>query len=170
MDNVMNAASPTARDLMTADVHCVPKSMSLKDVVAFLLSHKISNAPVVDETAAGRVLLGFISERDCLDYLSNEMFMGSPAQPQTAETIMRRHPVCVSPESDVFSLASIFISHDYRHLPVVDHNHLVGIVSRRDVLLELEKMYAIWLETKNLERFPPDLKQLINLRFISRNA
>lgn len=164
----MKLPTPTARTLMTSHPHCVPREMSLKDVVKVLLKHQISNVPVVEEADGKRRLLGFLSERDCLDYLANEMFFGTPMQPQTAESMMRRHPVCVSPEADLFSLASIFIAHDYRHLPVVDGDELVGIVSRRDVLAELERLYAEWDSKKDIERSPPDLSQLIHLRFIGQ--
>src|SRR5690606_31519994 len=130
--------------------------------------HGISNVPVVEAAATGQRprLLGFLSEQDCLEHLSNEMFFGYPTKPQTVETMMRRHPVCVSPSDDAFALASIFVSHGYRHLPVVEDGRLVGIVSRRDILKALEGYYEKWLEHRDLEHFPPDLRQLINLRFV----
>ena len=36
--------------------------------------------------------------------MSNELFYGSPSQQQTAATIMRKHPVCVAPETELFTL------------------------------------------------------------------
>ena len=109
--------APSAADFMTKHVHVVPTDMSLGDVVHFLLEHGISNAPVVERQDHKQVLIGFISECDCLEFLSNEVFYGLPAPLHTARTIMRRHPVCVSPDTELFTLASIFSNHGYRHLP-----------------------------------------------------
>lgn len=131
---------PKAIDFMTTRVQTVATDMSLQDVVAFLRKHEVSNAPVVTQNEAGQsMLVGFISEGDCLERLSNEVFHGNPAQPQTVGTMMKRHPVCVEPETDVFALASIFVNHRYRHLPVVEQGVLRGVVSRRDILEPIRK-------------------------------
>lgn len=73
-------------------------------------------------------MLGFISEADCLEYLSNELFYGNPSPPRSAESIMKKHPVCVGPDAELLTLTSIFLSQGYRHLPVVEDQHLVGII------------------------------------------
>lgn len=70
-----------------------------------------------------------IRKRDALEHMSNEMFYGSPRPPQTVETCMKRHPICVTPDVDAFALGSLLVSHGYRHLPVVDtSNQLLRIV------------------------------------------
>jgi CBS domain-containing protein len=164
-------AAPQARDFMTRKVQTVSPEMSLQEVVSFLNRHHVSNAPVVETAPDGRDrLVGFISEGDCLEYLSNEVFFGSPAQPHTVRTMMKRHPVCVEPTADVFTLASIFVSHRYRHLPVVEEGRLLGVVSRRDILKALEGYYEQALQDRDQERFPPDLHEVMNLRFVGRKA
>lgn len=115
--------SPQAMDFMNRHVQTVAPDMPLAEVVAFLLKHEISSVPVVEHEGHQLRLVGFISERDCLEHLSNEAFYGSPMPPQTAGTIMRRHPVCVAPETELFTLVSIFVHHGYRHLPVVEDDH-----------------------------------------------
>lgn len=159
-------ALPQARDFMTSHVHTVGPEMPLADVVTFLMRHGISNAPVVEDDSGRQVLVGFVSERDCLEFLANEMFFGSPAQPQTARTIMKRHPVCVEPTTDVFTLASVFVSHGYRHLPVVEDRQLVGMVSRRDILKALDDYYRDAIRQREFERFPPDVHEIIHHRFL----
>lgn len=159
--------TPTARDIMNTHVQCVQPEMMLGDIVAFLLKHKISNAPVVKHDGNVKHLLGFISEGDCLEFLANEMFYGNPSPTQTATTIMKKHPTCVGPETDVFALTSIFMSHQFRHLPVVDgDHHLLGIVSRRDILRALDEFYHKWNRSSDRERFPVDVHKIMNHRFI----
>ncbi len=162
---------PRAGSLMNRHVRTVTPEMPLAEVVRTLVGHNISCAPVVDEADEGKKLLvGFVSEQDCLEHLSNEMFHGNPRPPQTASTIMRRHPICVTPDTDVFTLASVFVNHGFRHLPVVESdNHLIGLVSRREILTALERFYDQTDDEYQREHFPPDLHQIINHRFIIRD-
>ncbi len=158
--------APTARDVMNSHVHTVEPQMHMADVVTFLIKHKISNAPVVKTEANQRLLLGFVSEENCLEYLANESFYGNPSPPQTAQTIMTKHPVCVGPDEDIFTLTSIFTSHHYRHLPVVEGQHLLGIVSRRDIIKALDQYYREWTRTRDRDRFPVDVHKIMNHRFL----
>ena len=82
---------------------------------------------------------------------------------------MRRHPVCVSPETELFTLASIFSSHSYRHLPVVEDDALIGIISRRDVLKALDEYYQDAIKSHDEQRFRPDLSKIVNLRFLAKS-
>ncbi len=158
--------SPHARDFMKTHVQTVVPDMSLDQVVHFLLNHKVSNAPVVEVVDGRKRLVGFISERDCLAVLSDESFFGSPSPPQTAGTIMRKHPICVSADTELFALASIFVHHGYRHLPVTEGDTLLGIVSRRDILRALNEFYGQTYRESVRHRFRPDAKQLIHHRFL----
>lgn len=158
--------TPRATDFMTRQVHCITPAMPLAEIIHFLEKHKISNAPVIEQNGERKVLVGFVSERDCLEFLANESFFGNPCPPQTAATIMRRHPVCVQPETELFTLASIFVSHGYRHLPVVENGQLVGIVSRRDILKAMDEHYRKVLDEKAHQRDRPDYNDVMQKRFI----
>jgi CBS domain-containing protein len=158
---------PLAADFMCTKVHTICPEMPLDEIIQFLLKHEISNAPVVEHQTGGHPrLVGFISERDCLSGLTQESFFGSPAPKQTASTLMRKHPICVAPETELFALASIFISHDYRHLPVTRGDELLGIISRRDVLQAAEKHYRRVAGKSTAEHFPPDPHLIMNHRFL----
>lgn len=157
---------PLASNIMTSQVQTIGPNMQLADIITFLLEHKRSSAPVVDDQDGRQRLLGFVSEGDCLEHVGNELFYGSPHPPQTAATIMRKHPTCVSPETDLFTLTSIFTSHRFHHLPVVQEGELIGMVSRRDVLKAVDAYYRDWNRTRDRERFPVDIHQIMNHRFI----
>ena len=157
---------PTAAEIMNRHVHCVEPDMTLSDVIRFMLKHEVSFVPVVDRRDGAERLVGLVSEGDCLEHLSNELFFGTPMPPQRAETVMKRHLVCVAPTDDLFTLASILTSHRYRHIPVVDGDRLLGIISRRDILKSLVEFYRKWSESHDRERFPVDLHKIMNLRFL----
>lgn len=157
---------PQAKDFMTRHVHSIPPQMPLDEIIQFLAKHEISNAPVVESRDGREILVGFLSERECLEFLANESFFGSPAPPQTAATIMRRHPVCVQPQTELFTLASIFVNHGYRHLPVVEDDRLVGIVSRRDILRAMNDFYGDEIREKDRQRQRPDYEDVMQRRFV----
>ncbi len=159
---------PQAKDVMTTRVHTITPDMTLEEAIEFLLQHSISNAPVTNESNSREELVGFFSEGDGLEHLSGQMFFGNGEKDVPVGSIMKRHPVCVEPNADLFSLASILVSHRYRHLPVVEERWLVGIISRRDVLKALLEYHRKSQRTRDEERAQPDLSKLINLRFLLR--
>ncbi|MEQ9408129.1 MAG: CBS domain-containing protein [Fuerstiella sp.] len=157
---------PTAEQFMRRNVRTVRPDMTLNEIIEFLLLHELSNAPVVDDVDGKSSLVGFLSERDCLAALSREAFFGSPAPRQSAATIMRRHPVCVSPDTELFALASIMVNHGFRHLPVTDDKTLLGIVSRRDILRAMNAYESQQIDETAREHARPDVHQLVNHRFL----
>jgi CBS domain-containing protein len=66
----------------------------------------------------------------------------------------------------MFTLASIFVNHGFRHLPVTDDHILLGIVSRRDVLRALNEYYNQVVHDSIRQHSPPDLTKLVNHRFL----
>jgi CBS domain-containing protein len=164
-----STTTPSAADIMNRHLHTVEQDLTLSELTAFMLKHQVSIVPVVKQEGAKQCLLGLVSEADCLEYLSNELFYGNPTPPQTAGTIMKRHLVCVTPDEDLFALASILTSHRYRHIPVVKDHELLGIVSRRDVLAKLDEFYRRWIVNRDRERFPVDLHEIMNIRFVVSN-
>lgn len=137
----MNA---TVRDVMTASVVAVRGDTSFKDMAALLGSFGVSAFPVVDET--GRVL-GIVSEADMLikeaDQASHPgRFAGlrrrgdhERAAAVTAGELMTRCPVTIGPGEPVEKAAFLMYDRGIKRLPVVDGTgHLIGIVSRADVL------------------------------------
>lgn len=154
---------PQAKDFMNRRVQSVTPDMSLADVVRFLLGHGLSSAPVVETHDGRRTLAGFVSEHDCLEHLSNELFYGSTHEPsQTVATIMRRHPIGVPPAMDLFTLASVMVSHGLRQVPVVEDGDVVGLVSRREVLSAMEAYYRASLAAEAQERHVPSLREIVS--------
>ena len=160
---------PIAESIMKRHVFTVTPGMSLTDVVRELVKHKIACTPVVDAVEGRtKTLVGFVTEGDCLEHLAGEMFYGNPRPPQSAATIMKKHPICVTPDTDLFSLASLFVSHRLRHLPVVDAaGQLVGLIGRREMLVALEHHYDLLDQDYQSEHNRPDLHKIMNLRFVA---
>jgi CBS domain-containing protein len=155
---------PLVSDLIITNVFTVSPDMTLEEVVHLLVEKQIPAAPVVVKKNGGLEVIGIISEKDCIEYLSSEVFYGNPGV--TAKNMMERFPLCVSPETDIFSMAVIFTQHPHRHLPVVKKKMLLGFISRRDVLDRLLDFHMKVAKETSAKKSPLDYHELANLRFI----
>jgi CBS domain-containing protein len=93
------------------------------------------------------VLIGIMSERD----YARKIILVDRASRQTAvRQIMTPDPICVRPETTIDQALVLMTSRKIRHLPVLDVDAVVGIVSLGDVIqakleeqeLELEQLRA----------------------------
>ncbi len=103
------------------------------DALQMLLKKNYSGAPVVDE--AGN-LVGVLSEAD----LMRVAIQGSYHEDTSGLVgdFMNEKVVTISPDLDLYSVAEMFIKFHYKRFPVVSAGKLVGMISRRDVLLGVE--------------------------------
>lgn len=100
---------------------------TLRDALSLLAQHNIGALVVVDE--AGRPV-GILSERDIVrEAARNEDLFGT-----TVGAIMTRELTLGSPQDDLNSVANVMTARRIRHLPVVDSDRLIGIISIGDVM------------------------------------
>ncbi|MBL3558458.1 MULTISPECIES: CBS domain-containing protein [Marinobacter] len=121
-------------DVMWNHIEPVRCGTPLTKVVKTLLHNHVTGLPVVDDH---RKVIGFISEQDCIHALlvSNYHHEGDPL----VDDVMFRNPVTISPEMSVVDLAQNLGAGKPKVYPVVDHNRLIGIVTRTAILSELAK-------------------------------
>jgi CBS domain-containing protein len=137
----MNA---TVKDVMSTHVVAVRKNASFKDMAARLREYRVSAFPVLDED---NKVIGVVSEADLL--AKEALEFGGPslvngmlhhkeqakAAATTAIDLMSKPPVTVGPNDFITHAARLMYSRKVKRLPVVDdEGHLIGIVSRADVL------------------------------------
>ncbi len=139
--------SVTVNDVMTTRVVSMRKDASFREMAAALREHRVSAFPVVD--GDGEVI-GVVSEADMLtkEALGSEpqgmpgMITGllrhsehAKARGITAGDLMSSPAVTVTPEDTLEHAAKLMYTRKVKRLPVVDSGaHLVGIISRADVL------------------------------------
>ena len=128
----------TARDVMTHTVVTVRPDTTVLEAVRVLVSRNISGVPVTNE--AGE-LMGLLSEHDCLHLLDDEAYDGMHVHfTQDVSDLMTTDVQTVSPDTDVRAIAALFLDDGIRRVPVLDDGKLVGLVSRRDILLGIAQM------------------------------
>jgi CBS domain-containing protein len=110
-----------------------PKTEIL-DAVDFLLEKHVTGAPVVD--GENRVV-GILTEKDCLNLLA----AGSDADlPQgSVEDFMTHEVQTIPPSMNVYFCAGLFMNTVIRRFPVVEHDKLVGAITRFDILRAIQK-------------------------------
>ncbi len=69
-----------------------------------------------------------------------------------ASEIMERKVLSLGSNSSLMDAASVMHEHNIRHLPVVEHNEVIGILSERDLRGFLEELYESTEETADAAR------------------
>ncbi len=129
---------PTAREIMTKSLITLTPDLSVFDAMRILVKKKISGAPVVD--AEGK-MVGMLSEADCLRVLAaGEFYSDDHREEGTVRDYMTEVFKFVGPGLDIYALAQYFLTHSVRRLPIMENDNLIGQVSRRDVLMAIEKL------------------------------
>jgi CBS domain-containing protein len=132
------------RDVMTAAVVTVDPDASVKRATELLDEHSVTALPVVDDH--GR-LVGVLSEADVLrDALLPDRRVHEIPTPVSGRTVplrvrdvMSTLPMTVPADADLAEAAELLVDTQVKSLPVVEHDRVVGVVSRRDVIAVLAR-------------------------------
>lgn len=116
-------------DYMDSNPHAVHHDDSVRQVVQFLLKQNLSGAPVVNQD---NILVGFVSEQDCIKEILNDAFHCEESPKVSA--VMHAKVSTVKPETSIIELAERMASAAPRNVPVVKNGKLVGLISRNTIL------------------------------------
>jgi CBS domain-containing protein len=119
-------------DYMTVELHTVPPDTEITQAVRVLIDLDISGVLVTD---ADNVLLGILTERDCIAVATQASYYddrGGPVSKFMSTTV----ETC-APNDNLIDVAVRMADSPYRRFPVVDERRLVGLLSRRDVMRAL---------------------------------
>jgi CBS domain-containing protein len=137
-----------SKDVMTADVVSVSPDHSVRHAARIMLDHRLSGLPVVDDDGH---LVGMVTEGDFLRRSELGLQARSPDDPpfrgneENARAYVNSHSwkmadvmtsdmVEVDEETPLPRIAAIIAERGIRRVPVMRGEHLVGIVSRADLL------------------------------------
>ncbi len=109
------------------EVFSVSPGDSVFDSLKLMAEKEVGALLVMD----GDKLVGIVTERD---YARKIILEGKSSKSSTIEEVMTRHVLCASPERTVDECMALMTDKRARHLPVVDHKKVVGIVSIGDLV------------------------------------
>jgi len=126
------------KDYMSKNVVTLVPEMEILRAGHTLISHNISGAPVLDKHG---VLVGILSERDCMRVAMQADYHGVPGG--LVRDHMSVNPQFVDPEESILKLAQLFLNGRFHRYPVLANGHLVGVISRRDVMRAMGEFYPL---------------------------
>lgn len=106
------------------------------DALKLLAEHEIGALVVMD----GPKLVGVISERD---YTRKVALQGRNSRETRVEDIMTRQVVTVSPHTGTKKCMAMMSERRIRHLPVVDGDTVLGMISIRDIMDDIIAVHEI---------------------------
>ncbi|WP_242637836.1 MULTISPECIES: CBS domain-containing protein [Bacillaceae] len=145
------------REFMVKDVISVNPESSIKDVMALFVEKKIGGVPIIkkDGTLVGMVTDGDILraikpiDRRIPDYFSFITYVAKEDMNNRLKELANReirmiaktHGIfSVRPEDDMKNVVELLSKHHFKKLPVVDEqNHVVGVISRGDVIRNIQQ-------------------------------
>jgi CBS domain-containing protein len=110
------------------NVSAVDPTALISEVAQLLSDRRIGAALVIDQAEQ---MLGIVSERDIVRCLAAN---GSRTLEMTAGQLMTRAVQVAHPDTTVAEAMRIMTAGRFRHLPVVDNETLVGLISIGDVV------------------------------------
>jgi CBS domain-containing protein len=115
----------TLSDLMTSDVLTVAPEDTIGEAAQKMVDREVSSAAVSDY---GR-LIGILTERD----LTRAVAGRTHSSEARVREWMTPDPVTLASSASPKEAAEIMLERGFRHIPVVDGERAIGIVSIRDV-------------------------------------
>lgn len=124
---------PTIREILKAQpnqVWHVPPEATVYEVLEVMAARDIGAVPIVER---GK-LVGIFSERDCARHLVLRQLSARDTQ---VRELMSAPVLYVGLEHTIEDCMALMTEKHVRHLPVLEKNELVGVVSMRDVVRHL---------------------------------
>jgi len=134
------------KEVMTQPAQTVREDATVKEALSLLDRLSITALPVV--TGRGRIV-GVVSEADLIRdaiapdvrrHLNLAVSETRVLPPHEVGEVMSRHSVTVHPDTDLVEAVELMTTTSVKSLPVVDdHDVVVGVISRRDVVRVLAR-------------------------------
>jgi CBS domain-containing protein len=118
----------TVREIMSTELVTVEPSASLTDTARVMSTGHAGSALVIDDGA----LVGIFTERDIMRALGYSS-SADLARTSPVSKWMSRDPVTIGPDTTVAEALDQMLFGAFRHLPVMDGDAVVGVVSMRDL-------------------------------------
>lgn len=120
----------TAHDILRSkghDVWGVRPTDTVLAALGVMAQHDVGAVLVLDRDK----LVGIFSERD---YARKVVLAGRSSKDSQVKEVMTHQVVCVAPQRSISECMALMTQKRLRHLPVVDHKRVVGVISIGDLV------------------------------------
>lgn len=112
------------------DTYCVPIGTTIQDTIRFMTEKNVGAVVIVDDLNSRR-LLGVFSERDLMKRVA---LPGLDAKQTKVDEVMTRNVAVGLSNESYEACLDRMKKIGSRHLPIVDGERLIGMVSMRDLM------------------------------------
>ena len=119
------------KDYMVSQPVTVLQSATIAEAARSIIEEKVSGVVVVNEAG---VVVGMLSELDCLRNLLSEAYNGQAIGGEAVALAMTTPVTTCAADADIISIAESMLSTKQRRRPVVDHGKLLGQITCRQLL------------------------------------
>jgi CBS domain-containing protein len=124
----------TVREIMTTELVTVDPSITVTAAARAMSTARAGSVLVVEHGS----LLGIFTERDILRAVASSS-KADAARVSSVSKWMTRDPLTVGPDASVGEALDRMLSGGFRHLPVMEGQTVVGVVSMRDLARSIAK-------------------------------
>ncbi len=108
----------------------VQPDSSVYDALTLMAERQVGAVLVLERGT----LIGILSERD---YARKVVLLGKTSRDTTVREIMTDKVVCIRPSNTIDECMALMTDKRVRHLPVLEDNKVVGVISIGDVVKEM---------------------------------
>lgn len=124
----------TVREVMTREPVTVEPATNLVEAARFMSAARAGSVLVMREGS----LAGIFTERDIMRAISDSP-SADASRVSPVERWMTSDPTTIGPEATAGEALDVMLAGGFRHLPVVDDDVVVGVVSMRDLVRTIAK-------------------------------
>jgi len=116
---------------------------TVQEAAVMMAAHRVGAIPVIEDS--GR-LVGLFTERDLLNRVVAKGLL--PGDLRLTE-VMTADPITVSAEASLVTSLRLMFDHRFRHLPVLEGERVIGVLSCRDIPADYWMMQKNWDAAQN---------------------
>ena len=111
----------------TADIASVGPTSTVYAALELMAKRNVGAVAVMEDDQ----LAGIFTERD---YARKVILKGKASPTTTIAEVMSENPICVVPDQTVEQCMALMTDKAIRHLPVLENNRMIGIISIGDLV------------------------------------
>lgn len=119
-----------------AHVHAIDADATVHDAISRMVEHNVGALVV----KSGHSFVGIFTERD---HLRRVTLDDRPPRSTKVRDVMTPRVICVTPDDLIQGCLHIMTQQRIRHLPVVDGNTVVGMISIGDLVKHLSQQHEV---------------------------
>ena len=125
-----------ASEIMNRSYVTIKSEQNITEVSKVIAENGLTGAPVVNDKG---MLIGVISEKDCLKYLLDLKYYNSEDAP--VSKYMSKTVMTIDESEKLMYMTELFIKNNYQLYPVIDEDGLLkGVITRSILFKELNKL------------------------------